>query len=245
MTWYEDWFGEDYLRVYPHRDEAEAEKQVEFVESILSLKPSQQLLDLGCGSGRHANELSRRGYHVTCLDLSAVLLHLAKEKYGAQECCLRFVRADMRYIPFADTFDAVLSFFTTFGYFKTDEENLMTLQSMRAALKPEGVFVQDYMNKDFTIANLVPRDARVQDGVEVIQQRRYNREDERIEKRITLKAHGQVREYFESVRLYTLAEMEEMLQKANLTLKATYGDFDGSPFSTSSPRLILVGKREA
>lgn len=245
MTWYKDWFGEDYLRVYPHRDEAEAKRQVDFVERTLSLKSSQQLLDLGCGSGRHASELSRRGYHVTCLDLSSVLLELAQKKYATQECCLRFVRADMRRIPFVEAFDAVLSFFTTFGYFKTDEENLMTLKSIHDALKPGAAFVQDYMNKDFTIDNLVGRDERTQDGAEVIQQRRYNREDERIEKKITLKTNSQVREYFESVRLYTLAEMEEMLQKANLTLTATFGDFDGSPFSKKSPRLILVGKREA
>jgi len=245
MAWYKDWFGEDYLKVYPHRDEAEAKRQVDFVEKILALKPSQQILDLGCGSGRHANEMSRRGYHVTCLDLSAVLLHLAQEQYGTRECCLRFVRADMRHIPFIDAFDAVLSFFTTFGYFKTDEENLMTLQSIRSALKSGGAFVQDYINKDFTIENLVARDTRTQDGVEVIQQRRYNEEEQRIEKKITLKANGQVREYFESVRLYSLSEMEELLQKAKLTLTAMYGDFDGSKFSTTSPRLILVGKREA
>ena len=141
MTWYEEWFGEDYLKVYLHRDEDEANSQVDFAEKVLPLKSSWRILDLGCGSGRHALELSQRGYHVTCLDLSSVLLSLAKQKSQGESCCLRLVRADMRHIPFSNVFDAVLSFFTTFGYFKKDEENLQTLKSIQEALKPGGYFL--------------------------------------------------------------------------------------------------------
>ncbi len=84
MSWYKDWFGEDYLKVYPHRDEAEAKKQVDFVAKVLDLKLAKKFLDLGCVNGRHANELFRLGYHVTCLDLSSTLLSLAREKYDSE-----------------------------------------------------------------------------------------------------------------------------------------------------------------
>ncbi len=203
------------------------------------------MLDLGCGNGRHANELSQRGYHVTCLDLSNVLLDLAKEKSAGETCCIRFVRADMRHIPFANAFDSVVSFFTTFGYFKTDAENLQTLKSIEAALKPGGSFFQDYMNKEYVVKNLVPLDSRQVNGFEIIQERHYNRAEERIEKKITLKENGEVREYFESVRLYTLEEMRDLLAKTSLRLEKTFGDFDGSSFSSESPRLLLVGKKES
>lgn len=242
VTWYKDWFGEDYLKVYPHRDEAEANRQVDFVERILKLKLSQKILDLGCGNGRHANELSQQGYQVTCLDLSSVLLSLARKKYSSDSCCIRFVRADMRHIPFANAFDSVVSFFTTFGYFKTDEENLRTLKNIAQALKPGGTFLQDYLNKSFVVENLVPYDSRQENGFEIIQERHYNRDEERIEKKITLKENGKVREYFESVRLYTLEEMKDLLANTELRLEKTFGDFDGSPFTNESPRLILVGE---
>ena len=244
MTWYKEWFGEDYLKVYLHRDEEEAKKQVDFIEKILPLKPLKRILDLGCGSGRHALELVQRGYSVTCLDLSAVLLSLAKKKGREENCCIRFVKADMRFIPFLNVFDAVLSFFTTFGYFKNDEENLQTLESIQEALKPEGYFFLDYLNKTHVIDNLVPFDSRRENGYEVIQERYYNREEERIEKKIILKENGEVREYFESVRLYTLEEMQCMLSKLELKLEQTFGDFHGNQFTTKSPRLILVGRRE-
>lgn len=245
MTWYKDWFGEDYLKVYPHRDEKEARRQVKFVDEIIPLKYSWQLLDLGCGTGRHALELTRLGYRVTCLDLSSVLLKLAKQKSDEKDARIRFVRADMRFIPFADAFDAVLSFFTTFGYFKTDEENQKTLLSIRTALRKGGYFFLDYLNKAYVIKNLVPLDSRETADFDILQERHYNRAEERIEKTITLKENGEERQYFESVRLYTLEEMKSMLHKAGLRLENVFGDFDGDVFYSESPRLILVGRREA
>jgi SAM-dependent methyltransferase len=201
------------------------------------------VLDLGSGMGRHAIELSRRGLRVACLDLSSVLLKLAKQK-SDEVCCAHFVRADMRFIPFAETFAAVLSFFTTFGYFKTDAENQRTLASLHTALKPGGWFFLDYLNKDFVVNSLVPRDSRVENGFEILQERHYNQSEQRIEKKIKIKENGRVRAYRESVRLYTLAEMQAMLTAAGLKLLKTFGDFDGSDFTASSPRLILVGRRE-
>jgi hypothetical protein len=150
----------------------------------------------------------------------------------------------MRHIPFSNVFEAILSFFTSFGYFKKDEENLQTLKSISEALKPKGYFFLDYLNKTHVIENLVPYDSRRENGCEVTQERRYNRKLERIEKKITLKENGEVREYLESVRLYTLEEMQIMLTKSGLMLEQTFGDFSGSPFTTHSPRLILVGNKE-
>ncbi|MFQ5601910.1 MAG: class I SAM-dependent methyltransferase [bacterium] len=244
MAWYKEWFGQDYLKVYPHRDEKEARRQIDFIERNIDLSGRKMILDLGCGSGRHAQEMSRRGLQVTCLDLSTVLLKLAKEKNTGAACCSRFVRADMRYIPFRQAFDVVVSFFTTFGYFKKDEENLQTLKSIEEVLKPGGQFLLDYLNKSHVIENLVPFDSRRDNGFEVTQERHYNRSEERIEKKITLKENGNEREYYESVRLYTLDEMKSLLAKTNLQLQKIFGDFDGSAFSSQSPRLILIGQRE-
>ncbi len=242
-AWYEDWFGQDYLEVYPHRDEQEARQQVDFVEQTLPVNTSRQILDLGCGSGRHANEMSSRGYSVTGLDLSPTLLELAKQK--STDASNRFVMADMRRLPFCRVFDVVVSFFTTFGYFDSDAENIKTLLSIESVLRPGGVFMQDYVNKSHVIDNLVPRDERQQGDFEVLQERNYDQKTQRVEKKITLRRNGNTREYFESVRLYSLGEMQELLTKAGLTLEKTFGNFDGSAVTEMSPRLILIGRRSA
>ena len=244
MTWYKEWFGEDYLRVYPHRNTEEAKHQIDFVQKILPLKKSDKILDLGCGNGRHANALAERGFTINCLDLSMILLRLAR-KNQSDDSRLNFIRADMRNMPFCSVFDKVLSFFTTFGYFESSAENLRTLLSIEQSLRPGGIFLQDYVNKSYVVNNVVPRDERDEAGFRIIQERNYNRDAERIEKKITIYSDGETREYFESVRLYTLQEMEALLAKTDLVLERTYGDFDGQPFSDKSPRLILIGKRRS
>jgi SAM-dependent methyltransferase len=241
MTWYRDWFGEDYLRVYPHRDSEEARAQVDAATKLLPLSREDTILDLGCGNGRHAVELAKRGYHVACLDLSMVLLRLARKNSKAYP--LSFIRADMRHMPFTGAFDVVVSFFTTFGYFDSDSENLQTLLSMANALRPGGKFLQDYLNKPFVIDNIVPYDESKRHGMHIVQERQYNRRKERIEKKITIRSSGEVREYFESVRLYTLEEMDGLIAKTDLELQRTCGDFDGRPYAPTSPRLILLGSR--
>jgi len=243
-NWNSDWFGEDYLKVYPHRDEAEARTQVLSAMHMLNLSGDEEILDLGCGNGRHALELSRAGHRVTGADLSFPLLGIAQTNSRKTFGQARFVRADMRRLPFVNAFDAVVSFFTTFGYFETTGENLKTLLSIRQALKAGGRFLQDYLNKRQVLDNLVPRDTRRENGFEIIQERRYDSAGERIEKKITLRDAGGERQYFESVRLYTPEEMESLLQQAGLRLDRTYGDFDGRPFDKNSPRLILVGHKE-
>jgi cyclopropane fatty-acyl-phospholipid synthase-like methyltransferase len=55
MTWYKDWFNsENYLRVYSHRDQTEAERLVELIAKSVNLQVHSSVLDMACGAGRHA-----------------------------------------------------------------------------------------------------------------------------------------------------------------------------------------------
>ena len=112
MAWYKEWFGEEYLELYAHRDRGEAERHVEFVEALFGEEPPSAVLDLACGAGRHTAALRRRGHRVVGVDLSKTLL--------AQAPSLPRVAGDMRCLPFAaQSFDWVLNFFTSFGYFES------------------------------------------------------------------------------------------------------------------------------
>src|SRR6185436_11952805 len=71
--WFEQWFGEEYLRLYPHRDEQDAADAVALVARITPLA-GRRVLDLGCGTGRHAIHLAGHGARVVGLDLSRALL---------------------------------------------------------------------------------------------------------------------------------------------------------------------------
>ena len=167
-SWYRRWFGESYKKLYPHRDVMEAEAQVRFVLRELPVTPEWRILDIGCGQGRHLEILRRRG-HPYCLglDLSLPLLR------DARAAGLMAARGDMRYLPFRRAgFDLVTSFFTSFGYFATFEEDVETLAQFVSVLKPGGFLFLDLINKGHLIKHLVPEDSRMLEGAEVRQRRR-------------------------------------------------------------------------
>ena len=135
--WFEQWFGEEYLRLYPHRDDADAAEAVALIHGLRPLAGCQ-VLDLACGPGRHAAYLQGHGARTVGLDLSLPLLTRAR---GRTAGTVALVRGDMRYLPFrGGTFDVVVNLFTSFGYFADDAQHQAVLTSAAALLRPRTPF---------------------------------------------------------------------------------------------------------
>ena len=236
--WFEEWFGEDYLRIYQHRDESEAERAIELIASHLGGREIRAVLDLACGAGRHSKALCERWWTVG-LDLSAALLRVARR----EDADAPYVRADMRELPFADeSFDLVVNLFTSFGYFEEDREDQRVLERVQAALRPGGTFVIDFLNASQVRRTLVPYDERVENGVTIEQSRTISPDDRFVEKTIRLRERG--REYVERVRLLSAADLRRMLEAAGLEVVHCFGDYAGSRWSENSPRTILFASRK-
>jgi SAM-dependent methyltransferase len=245
MSWYRKSFGQDYLRIYSHRDEQEAVRQCNFAVAALGLGPGDRVLDLGCGYGRHALLLAKSGLQVTGLDLSEQLLSIARENSAKLGLNINYILGDMRNIPYQDHFDAVLSFFTSFGYFDDEEENGQVIKSASTALKQSGNLFLDYLNIHHVLENMVAADKVEKDGYTLEQQRNFDPESFRINKKILISAPDGTREYIESVRAYGLAEIGSFFADAGLICTAVFGDYDGSAYRRSSKRLIVIGQNEA
>jgi SAM-dependent methyltransferase len=236
--WFEEWFGEDYLRIYQHRDESEAERAIDLIATHVPDRQIQTVLDLACGAGRHSKALCERWWTVG-LDLSASLLRVARR--DAPEA--PYVRADMRELPFADeSFDLVVNLFTSFGYFEDDREHARVLARVREAMKPRGTFVIDFLNASQVRRNLVPYDERVESGITIEQSRIISPDDRFVEKRIRLRERG--RDYVERVRLLSAGDLERMLETAGFEVVHCFGDYTGARWSENSPRTILFASRK-
>ena len=71
MEWYKDWFNsEEYLKVYRHRDQKEANELVQLVINNIDVSKVKNVLDMAAGSGRHAVIFAKKGFNVTAVDLS-------------------------------------------------------------------------------------------------------------------------------------------------------------------------------
>ncbi|MBN1448597.1 MAG: methyltransferase domain-containing protein [Bacteroidetes bacterium] len=246
MSWYKHWFADElYLELYAHRDSREAHHAVDLFESVTHGNLRRYpLLDLACGSGRHAFELARRGYHVTAADLSPTLLHAAARKTQRHNARVHLVRTDMRALPFRNhSFGAVLQLFTAFGYFRSDEANEAVLHEVRSVLRPGAWYMLDFFNSTQLRDTLIPVSEQCVGDTRIVQERRI--EHHRVEKTIRVFRNGDVREYRESVRLFTLEDFQRMFQRCRLRLEAVYGDYTGGDFTPSSPRCLMFTRANA
>ncbi len=241
VEWFEQWFNSPYYSLlYQHRNEQEAQQFVQTLIERLYLDPSKhRVLDLACGSGRHALAFAQKGFRVTALDLSTTLLAPLR---ACQHPNISIVQADMRHFSLNQTFDLILNAFTSFGYFETLQENRQVLKRVHNHLNPKGYFVLDYLNVPFVLKHLVPQEERHINGIYFLIKRRYT--PPFIIKDIVVKEDGKTYAYQERVQAFSLQDLENLLKEAGFTVVDRWGDYRGSPYTEEQPRLILVNQRD-
>jgi SAM-dependent methyltransferase len=245
--WYEELFGEVYLRAWASASTPdETAREVEGIIQLLGLPERASILDLCCGYGRIAIPLAQRGYQVTGLDLSETLLAKACTDASAAGVDVRWAHADMRQIPFEAEFDAVINIFTSFGYFESDDEDARVLHEVHKALRPGGLFLLDFINREWVVRHYRRHGiTRLDDGGLALQETELDLRSGRNVTRFTLiEPAGERRELRYVVRTYTLAELVKMLDRAGLAIEAHYGDLDGSTYTLDSQRLVVVARKD-
>lgn len=142
-------FGKEYADtydiVYGNKDyEGECDAILKFV-STFGDGNVRRLLDLGCGTGRHAIPLSERGYEVFGVDQSEAMLARARQRAASRtsKTPLEFQRADIRSLSLNRTFDAALIMFSVLGYMTTNEDLLATLGAARRHVRDSGLLIAD------------------------------------------------------------------------------------------------------
>ncbi len=235
MEWFEEWFGEGYLRLYPHRDDTEAARAVDLILRTVPFQQGWRVLDVACGAGRHARAFQKAGARCIGLDLSMTLLRLARQVTTAP-----LVRADMRQLPIrAGSMDLTVNLFTSFGYFDQDAEHTTALGEMVATVRPGGWFVIDFLNPAAVRRQLVPEETVEVAGSTVRVSRSVSPDGRYVCKSIR-EAEG--RHFRERVRLFEPEQMAGMLAAAGITVRFRFGDYDAAPLTSSSPRTIFLGQ---
>jgi 2-polyprenyl-3-methyl-5-hydroxy-6-metoxy-1,4-benzoquinol methylase len=154
--WYEELF-ENYALSYDREKFIRGTLQeVDFIEREIGFDRSLRVLDVGCGTGRHAIELARRGYTVTGIDLSPSLLARAREKAAQAGMSVTFVHHDARALPYTTEFDvALLICEGAFPLMETDDMNFRILQGVQRALHSPGKLILTTLNALYPLSHSV------------------------------------------------------------------------------------------
>ena len=237
--WYREWFDTPYYHIlYQNRDEEEAENFIDRLLETLQPPPGASVLDLACGRGRYSRYLAKKGFDVVGLDLSENSIRYARQFEREN---LSFFRHDMRRPFRTNYFDYIFNFFTSFGYFESEKDDLSTLKNVAAGLKPGGVFVLDFLNSRYVVSRLQGKETKVIDGIrfdiEKFVENRY------VFKTVNLEDNGKAYLFCERVRLFVYEDFQRLFQQAGLKITGTYGDYQLRPFDPeNSPRLIVRGR---
>jgi 2-polyprenyl-3-methyl-5-hydroxy-6-metoxy-1,4-benzoquinol methylase len=168
--WYEELFT-DYAKSYDKESFTKGTVgEVDFIEQEIGCDKAKTILDIGCGTGRHAIELAKRGYKVTGIDLSESQLQRAREKAKIEGVNVTFLKKDARDFHFKHPFDLVIMLCEgAFSLMETDEMNFKILENAEKALKSGGKFIFTTLNalfplfhsvKDFINANVESTDSK-------------------------------------------------------------------------------------
>ncbi len=244
--WWEDLFNDDFIRTMAKLTDGQIAREVDFIEESLGCEAGAMILDLACGTGRHAVELATRGYQVVGFDLSLSMLARASDEAQDRKQKINFVQGDMREMTFEETFDGIYSWNTSFGFFD-EEKNAACVAKVHRALKKGGQFLLDVVNRDYIIRQSPSLAWYEGDGCICMDEMQIDWITSRMKvKRTLMMDDGRTKEIEYSIRVYSLHELGKLLHDNGFRVAEVSGR-TGTPgvfFGCEAPRtLILAEKR--
>lgn len=237
--WWKTCFDQIYLLTDARSvcDQELTGKEASFLEEALELKPSDRILDLCGGQGRHSLELGRRGYqNLTVLDYSLFLIKLGKGAADREGLRIVFCQGDARSTGLKDShYNIVIVMGNSFGYCIDEEDNQRILQEIRRLLRKGGRVLLELTDREFLLNNFRPSSRhQASEDIVVCRLREMDSEVVRARETVISKEKGIIRDGTYCERLYCPDKISALLAstglrdievKRNFTLQEKNGDY--------------------
>ncbi|MCX7026422.1 MAG: class I SAM-dependent methyltransferase [Spirochaetes bacterium] len=240
--WFEDYsFWETYAPLmFDEAKWAEVPSNIDRIEKLVGLEPGARILDLCCGVGRHSVEFARRGYVVTGLDITPSYLEAALETAEAAGVHVEFVLEDARRFSRPGAFDLCVNLFTSFGYFKTKEEDITLLANCSRNLRAGGTFVLETLGKEVAARDFIAGEEFERAGWKVRTEYAVVGPWEAQANRWILEKPGLHVDRSFDLRLYSGMEMKDALYQAGFASASIFGDLGGGRYDEKAETLVAV-----
>jgi SAM-dependent methyltransferase len=216
---------------------------------------AQNVLELACGTGRHALELEKLGYQVTATDRSAAMIDIARRRAAEQDSKIELAAMDMQQLDLpTKIWDAAVCLFDSIGYLKTNEAIAKTFERVRKHLRDGGVFIFEFWHAPAMLNNYSQRRERhwkIDNGeVLRISETTLDRENCLAKVEYTVeekKADGTSQIFRESHanRFFSVEEMKRLLEKGNLAALKFFAGFNSTaPITDETWHIVAVARKQ-
>lgn len=217
------------------------------IATLMEMQPSESILDLACGFGRHSLELSRQGYTVTGVDLNPNFIQEASSKALDLGLDANFQCADMREYIEPDGFENIIIMYNSFGYFLDPQDDQKVLQNCLLSLKPGGKLLVSVTPRVYIMKNRSSRQFRYwheeDNGTIRLEEAIANDDWTWDTTRWIILKGGERREFTYGIRLYDKLELCNLLSSVGFIGIRPFGSISGLPFSEESHHLILTSQK--
>lgn len=223
--------------------------QVDFIIKALELNGNEKILDLACGYGRHALEFAKRGYEVVGVDITEQYVEYGNEQAKKHHYPAHFMQSDIRQVSFENEFDVVLNMADgAIGYLENDEENYKSFAVISKALKPGGKHYMDIMSGDYAAGHFPCKLWEEGEKGLTLSGFQWNPETKTM-------LYGQLdylygstlpkveMEYGNPTRLYTYAEIQNIMKLLGMKVQKAFADVEGNPYTNNSIQMIVCSEK--
>ena len=247
-NWYEDFFQGINCELWEKAIPADVTKQeVDFLLSELNLQKGQHILDIPCGFGRHAIELSKNGFNVTGIDISETFIKGLTEKVILEKLNIKAIQADILTVQLNEKFSGAVCLGNSFGYFNIDRMKLFvekvssSLETGSKFIINSGMVAESILpnflnyskNNSYTVGNITMDVTNI-----------YNVEDSYMRSNLLYTKEGMVEEHSFKHYVFTLGEVKRLLRLYGLTTIATYSSASKKDYNFGDRQVYIVAKKE-
>ena len=252
-----DWWSNIFNSLYLKTDSDVVEdlnitrKEADLFSEILNLTADDTILDLCCGQGRHALEITRRGFKVEGLDRSRYLIQKAKASAKKENLSVKFKEGDARKLPFSpDNFEVVMMLGNSFGYFETVQDDLRILKEIFRVLKPWGRLLLDVTDGEYVKEKFQARSWEwISKKLFVCRERSLSADRQRLISRevVTDVTKGVIADQFYAERLYTKENLLTLFKEAGFSDVVVHGEIAtdsarNQDLGMMEKRILLTGR---
>ena len=219
-------------------------KETDFILQYFNLKPGDKVVDMMCGYGRHAIALARKGMDVTAIDNLEDYVAEINRTASDERLPLKGIVSDVLHYKIDQQYELALCMGNSLNFFKWEDAHLI-LKNIYSHLKAGGyLLINTWSLAEIAIRTFAQKSWSEVNGIKHICESRYLFHPTRIESdSIFLSADGSIEKKKAIDYIFSVAEMEALLEKAGFQLTELFSVPGKKKFTLGEPRAYLVAQK--